>query len=87
MSVSSSLHIDAASIFRTALATARSTRTSADYQAAADWANKAAMEAPYGSKENYWAQAEELNAMANTLSGLSKSSPDRSTGRRKSRRR
>jgi hypothetical protein len=59
--------IDAAAIFKTALTTARRTRKSEDYRTAADWANKAAAEAPYGSKENYWVQADELNAMADAL--------------------
>jgi hypothetical protein len=59
--------IDAGALFKTALATARLTRKSDDYRAAADWANKAAAEAPYGSKETYWVQADELNAMADVL--------------------
>ena len=59
--------LDAASIFKTALATARRTRTSEDYRAAADWATKAAAEALYGDKETYWVQADELNAMADAL--------------------
>jgi hypothetical protein len=59
--------IDAAAIFKTALATARRTRKSDDYREAAHWANKAAAEASYDSKENYWVQAEELKAMADTL--------------------
>jgi hypothetical protein len=58
----------AAAIFKTALATARSTRKKDDYLAAARWANEAAKEAAYGSKESYWIQADELKAMAATLS-------------------
>ncbi len=57
----------AASIFKTALATARRTRKRDDYRVAAQWANKAAAEAPYGGKEGYWSQADELYAMADSL--------------------
>jgi len=67
MSSRSPYAVDAAAIFKMALATARRTRKSDDYRAAAHWANEAAVKAPYGSKENYWTQAEELNAMADTL--------------------
>jgi hypothetical protein len=67
MSSKTPYDIDAAAIFKTALDTARRARKSDDYRTAAHWANEAAAEAPYGSKENYWVQAEELNAMADTL--------------------
>lgn len=67
MTSRSPYNIDAASVFKTALATARRTRKHEDYRAAADWAAKAAAEAPYGGQENYWVQADELNAMADAL--------------------
>ncbi len=64
----SKLHeLPATKIFQTALDTARRTRRSDAYREAAHWANQAAAEAPYGSKETYWALAEELGAMADSL--------------------
>lgn len=79
MPARTSYDLDAASIFKTALATARRTRTSVNYRTAAQWADKAAAEAPYGSKESFWIQADELNAMANALSTAEARKPSHAT--------
>ncbi len=65
----------AASVFEVALATARRTRVSSDYREAARRAGDAAGEAPYGDKETYWLQADELNAMADVLADAGDVSP------------
>jgi hypothetical protein len=64
----SSTGMTAAEIFKTALARARKMATREAYLEASRWAAEAAREAPFGeARENYWAQSDELLAMAGTL--------------------